>query len=147
MFIMHCICLTLTQCRLTMLYFHNWINRNLDNPDLLHSKTHWRIQGGWGGGFGVASPLWSENFTEKRYFLPFLGLKQNRKSTEGCSNSIVRKNNKFGKCYWFLQVEHMQVPNGTGPGARRSKRPLSACHTRRKCSMETYHNSVKGRVR
>ena len=33
---------------------------------------------------------------------------------------------------WFQQVEHMQVPNGTGPGVRRSKRPLSACYTRRK---------------
>ena len=45
------------------------------------------------------------------------------------------------------QVEHMQVPKGTGPGVRRSKRPLSACHTRHKCSMETTQNSVKGRVR
>ena len=43
--------------------------------------------------------------------------------------------------------EHLQIPNGTGPGVRRSKRPLSACHTRRKCSMETTQNSVKGRVR
>ena len=38
-------------------------------------------------------------------------------------------------------------PKGTGPGVRRSKRPLSECHTRRKCSMETTQNSVKGRVR
>ena len=38
-------------------------------------------------------------------------------------------------------------PKGTGPGVRRSKRPLSACHNRRKCSMETYQNSVKGQVR
>ena len=35
-------------------------------------------------------------------------------------------------------------PKGTGPGVRRSKRPLSACHTRRKCSMETTQISVKG---
>ena len=41
------------------------------------------------------------------------------------------------------QVKHMQVPNGTRPGVRRSKRPLSACHTRRKCSLETYRNSVR----
>ena len=41
----------------------------------------------------------------------------------------------------------MQVPKGTGPGVRRSKRPLSACHTRRKCCMETTQNSVKGQVR
>ena len=41
----------------------------------------------------------------------------------------------------------MQVPKETEPGVRRSKRPLSACHTRCKCSMETTQNSVKGRVR
>ena len=35
----------------------------------------------------------------------------------------------------------------TGPGVRRSKHPMSACHTRRKCSMEPTQNSVKGRVR
>ena len=39
------------------------------------------------------------------------------------------------------------LPKGTGPGVRRTKRPLSACHTRRKCSMETTQNSLKGRVR
>ena len=27
-------------------------------------------------------------------------------------------------------LEHMQVPNGTGPGVRRSKRPLLASRTR-----------------
>ena len=43
--------------------------------------------------------------------------------------------------------EHLQIPYGTGPGVRRSKRPLSACHTRRKCSMETTQNSIKGRHR
>ena len=26
--------------------------------------------------------------------------------------------------YWFQQVEHMQVQNGTGPGVQRSKCPL-----------------------
>ena len=38
-------------------------------------------------------------------------------------------------------------PKGTGPGVRRSKGPLAACHTRRKCSIETTQNSVKGRFR
>ena len=36
---------------------------------------------------------------------------------------------------WSQQVEHVckfQI-NGTGPGVRRSKRPLSACHSRCKC--------------
>ena len=44
---------------------------------------------------------------------------------------------------WSQQLEHMEVPNGTEPGVRRSKRPLSACYTRRKCSFETSHMSVK----
>ena len=29
-----------------------------------------------------------------------------------------------------LNIEQMQVPNGTGPGVRRSKRPLLASRTR-----------------
>ena len=44
---------------------------------------------------------------------------------------------------WSQQVEYMQVPNGTGPGIRRSTRPLSACYTCRECSMETSHKLVK----
>ena len=61
---------------------------------------------------------------------------------------VVRKKKyKFGKKDWSQQVEQMQVPNGTGSGVRRSKRPLSACYYRRKCSMETSHKSVKGRIR
>ena len=42
--------------------------------------------------------------------------------------------------------EHLQIPYGTGPGVRRSKRSLLACHTRCKCSMETTRNSVKVKV-
>ena len=34
-------------------------------------------------------------------------------------------------------TEPMQVSNGTGPGIRSGKRPLSACQIRRKCSMES----------
>ena len=32
----------------------------------------------------------------------------------------------------FSTGEHLQVPNGTGSGVRRSERPLLACHTHRK---------------
>ena len=72
--------------------------------------------------------------------------KQNRESTEGYPKSIVRKNNdKFGKGLVSISRTYAS-PKGTGPGVRRSKRPLSACHTRRICSMETTQNSVKGRV-
>ena len=75
------------------------------------------------------------------------GKKQNRESTERYSKSTVRQNNdKFGKGLVSTSRTHAS-PKGTGPGVRRSKRPLSACHTRRKCSMLTTQNSVKGRVR
>ena len=44
-------------------------------------------------------------------------------------------------------LEQMQVPNGTGPGVRRSKRPLLACHTR--CNVlwkpPKFGNKVKNR--
>ena len=47
--------------------------------------------------------------------------------------------------FFFCSV--YESPKGTGQGVRRSKRPLTACHTRRKFPMETTQNSVKGRVR
>ena len=56
------------------------------------------------------------------------------------------KNTSSGKGL-VSKAEHMQVPNGTGPGVRRSKRPLSACYIHRKCSRETSHKSVKSRFR
>ena len=54
---------------------------------------------------------------------------------------------QFREKDWCQQVEYIQVPNGTGPGVRRSKRPLSVCFTSRKCFIETSHKSLKGRVR
>ena len=48
---------------------------------------------------------------------------------------------------WSQQLEHKQVPKwDTEPGVRKGKRSLLACHTRRKCSMETTRNSVKVKV-
>ena len=41
-------------------------------------------------------------------------------------------------------IEAQESPEkGTGPGVRKGKHSLLACHTRCKCSMETTHNSVK----
>ena len=34
--------------------------------------------------------------------------------------------------YWSQEVEHMQVPDGTGQVVRESERPLLACYIRRK---------------
>ena len=39
--------------------------------------------------------------------------------------------------------EQTQVPNGTGRGARRSKRPLFAIQISCKCSMKTFFVSGK----
>ena len=63
--------------------------------------------------------------------------KQNQESTKGYSKNIVRKNNKFGKRLVSTSRTYAS-PKGTGPGVQRIKRLLSACHTRRKCSMENY---------
>ena len=38
------------------------------------------------------------------------------------------------------ELIQMQAPDGTGPGARRSKRPMFASRTRCKCSLETSRN-------
>ena len=56
---------------------------------------------------------------------------------------IPENHDKFRKKDWSQQVEHMQVLNWTGPGLRRSKHPLLACHTSCKglnISLEEYVN-------
>ena len=70
---------------------------------------------------------------------------QNRESNEGCSKLIVRKKLQVREKNWSQQVEHLQVPFGTGPGVRRSKRPLSACYNRRKCS-NLSHLGIIGQI-
>ena len=73
--------------------------------------------------------------------------KQNRESTEGYSNSMVRKIKTSSEKGLVWTSSTYASPKGTGPDVPRSKRPLSACYTRRKCSMETSQNPVKCRVR
>ena len=46
-----------------------------------------------------------------------------------------------------VQETSLNTQCGTGQGVRRSKRPLLACRTRWKCSMETSHNKVKSQIR
>ena len=55
-------------------------------------------------------------------------LKQNR-STEGCSK-LKRSVDMTSSGKNGLNIRTMQIPNGTGPGVRRSERPLLASHTR-----------------
>ena len=54
--------------------------------------------------------------------------KQNR-STEGCSK-LKRSIDMTSSGKNGLNIRTMQVPNGTGPGVRRNKRPLLASRTR-----------------
>ena len=54
--------------------------------------------------------------------------KQNR-STEGCWK-LKRSVDMTSSGKMVSTLEQIQVPNGTGPGVRRSKRPLLASHTR-----------------
>ena len=54
-------------------------------------------------------------------------------------NSKVRRQDKFRRD-WSQHKNTCKSQSGTGPGVRRSKRPLLACRTRCICSMETLHN-------
>ena len=56
--------------------------------------------------------------------------KEQKRSTEGCSKLKSPETRQVGQ----------KSQSGTGPGVRRSKRPLLACRTRCKCSMEISHN-------
>ena len=77
----------------------------------------------------VANALWKPIFSNN--------VKVGKKSNQG-------KVSYTGVMYDGVLVvstrEHLQIQNGTGPGVRRSKRPLLACRTRCICSMETLHN-------
>ena len=69
----------------------------------------------------------------------FCGLMYNWEKTEvprDVRNSKVRKQDKFRRD-WSQHKNTWKSQSGTGPGVRRSKRPLLACRTRCKCSMET----------
>ena len=51
------------------------------------------------------------------------------------------------RMYWSQQVEHMHHKHVTEPGVQRSERPLSACHNRRKYSIETYFGKTSSSVK
>ena len=78
-------------------------------------------------------------------------LSSKREVPRGVRNSKVRRQDKFRRD-WSRHKNTCKSQSGTGPGVRRSKRPLLACHTRCRCSMETkiwwnvrFSNSVKSR--
>ena len=65
-----------------------------------------------------------------------------REVPRGVRNSKVRRQDKFRRD-WSRHQNTCKSQSGTGPGVRRSKRPLLACRTRCICSIETLHNQVK----
>ena len=99
--------------------------------------------------FCVMEMIFFSNFVsvETDNIRDYIHRKQNRESTERYSKSIVRRKKRKIRKKELASTSTYASPIGTGPGVRRSKRPLSACYTRRICSMEISQNSVKGRVR
>ena len=63
-------------------------------------------------------------------------LRSKREVPSGVRNSKVRIQDKFRRD-WSRHKITCKSQSGTGPGVRRSKRPLLACRTRCICSMET----------
>ena len=71
--------------------------------------------------------------------MPLCELRSKREVPRGVRNSKVRRQDKFRRD-WSRHKNTCKSLSGTGPGVRRSKRPLLACRTRCICSMETLHN-------
>ena len=67
--------------------------------------------------------------------------KQNRKPRIFEIQSLEQ--NKFRRVF-FTPLEQIQVPNGTGPGVRRSKRPLLPSRIRLKC-MQTLNLAIRSK--
>ena len=63
-------------------------------------------------------------------------LNNKREVPRDVRNSKVRRQDKFRRD-WSRHKNTFKSQRGTGPGFRRSKRPLLACHTRCIFSMET----------
>ena len=68
-------------------------------------------------------------------------VKSKREVPRDVRNSKVLRQDKFRRD-WSRHLNTCKSQSGTGPGIRRSKRPLLACRTRCICSMETLHNKV-----
>ena len=67
---------------------------------------------------------------------------QNRESTEGYSSKHTASSRNL-----VSTIGAKASPKkGTKPGVQKGKRPLLACYTFCKCSLETTHNSVKVKV-
>ena len=79
------------------------------------------------------------NFSLQTIWFDSLDCKSKTEVPRDVRNSKVRTQDKFRR-NWSRHYNTCKSQIGTGPGVRRSKRPLLACRTRCKCSMETSHN-------
>ena len=81
-----------------------------------------------------------------RYYHPMLYLRQKPEVPRDARNWKVRKQDTFRRD-WSQPWNTCKSQSGTGPGVRRSKRPLLAYRTHCKCSIETSRNKVKSQIR
>ena len=72
-------------------------------------------------------------------YIHFVIIPSKREVPRDVRNSKVRRQDKFRRD-WSRHYNTCKSQSGTGPGVRRSKRPLLACRTRCICFMETLHN-------
>ena len=100
----------------------------LQHPLLLRSAVHMNNEWYLSSQQVVSSHWLESNKTEAKTEVP-----------RDVRNSKVQKQDKFRR-YWSQHKNTCKSESGTGPGVRRSKRPLLACRTRCKCSMETSRN-------
>ena len=75
-------------------------------------------------------------FTKKGEYNFALGLKERKQKYRGMFEFNSPETRQVQERLVSI-LEHLQVPKLTGPGVRRSKRPLLTCRTRCKRSMET----------
>ena len=84
--------------------------------------------------FNDLRTLYTVSFSHLSLFL--FQFRSKREVPRGVRNSKFRRQDKFRRD-WSRHWNTCKSQSGTGPGVRRSKRPLLACRTRCICSMET----------
>ena len=86
--------------------------------------------------------LWIHVLVKVQVFREIVLNKAKTEEPRDVRNSKVREQDRFRKD-WSQHKNTCKFKSGIGPGVRRSKRPLLACRTHFKCSMEYSRTSVK----
>ena len=108
-------CMSIQNIETSLVIIHQSFEKNWNVSFIFTKKfkpIRWRYTLVW----GITRKCWLSFKT-----------KQNRESTEGYSKSIVLKITKKSDKGLVSTSRTYASPKGTGPGVRRSKRPLSAC--------------------